>query len=68
MKTNGFNVVEYFYYKGNERCAFLLKYVMDPSLVEERTNQYFVDLAYDELNEFTDTLIMVGRNNGFFNI
>jgi hypothetical protein len=60
---NGFNVIEYFYYKGDENVSFLLKYVMDPTLVKNIDNSEF-EAQESDFNEFTDKLIAVGRNNG----
>jgi hypothetical protein len=63
MHMNGFNVIEYFYYKGDEKVSFLLKYVMEPTLVNEIDNSEF-EAQESDFSEFTDKLIAVGRNNG----
>lgn len=64
MKSNGFNIIEFFYYKKVEKVSFLLEYGMDPGLVEERDHIPFNQEEYENGNNFTDTLLAVGRKNG----
>lgn len=64
MKTTGFNTIEFFYYKNMEKVSFLLKYGMEPSLVEERDHLPYKQEEYEKVSRFTDTLIAVGRKNG----
>lgn len=64
MKSGGFNIIEYYYYKNIEKVAFLNKFVMDPSLVEERDKIAFQGEEYEVLQDFVNILIAVGRENG----